>query len=141
MGTAFKQLLDQQLELLDQEASADRWQQAHEMATRCRETEDLIALALETFDRIKRRRTSLTGSSLLEYMRRWHDIGLRALGRVEEAERTGSRPDRADDLRFAINEASIAADFDRVKAAWDRLDETSTHTLDEVLDALPPDIQ
>ena len=130
------QILDQQLDFLDCQADPEKWQHDHELAMICCEIEDLIALALETIERIRKRRGSLPEDVLLGYFRRWHEISLRALVCIERIEGSGYRPERADEFRFAVNESSIAADKDRVKAALDRLAAGHGRHLDEIVDGI-----
>jgi hypothetical protein len=129
------QILDQQLDLLDRQACPEQWPREHERAMICRDIEDMIALALETLDRIKRRCGSLPDDVLLAYFRRWYAIGLRALDCIERVEGEGFKPERADAFRFALNEASIAEHIDEVAAAQKRLESGQGRTLDEIMDA------
>ena len=134
------QLLEAQLDLLDEQV--EDWRNDHELAMVCRNIEDLIALALETLDRIRKRcdqYNAATGAApepeaqiLLHYWRRWHDISLRALKEESAIEAQGFRPDRVGEFRLAINEASIAVKSDHVMAAHRRLDAGGGRTLEEI---------
>jgi len=141
MVTTAPQLLDAQLDLLDQRAGDGPGRQA---AIYAADVEDLIALALETLERIRRRCDAHNqnggkedGQALLNYWRRWHEIAVRALAGVEAAESQGRRLEQADAFRFAINEASIAVDWERVLAAQQRLESGGGgRTLEEIENAL-----
>ncbi len=131
-------LLDDQLDFLDRQVDNQRWKPERDAVTvRC-DIEDLIARALETIDRIKHRRPTFPADKMFAYFRRWHEIALRALACLEHAEAEGFHPEHGNEFRFAINEASMAADFNPIYAAQQRLKAGHGHTLDEVLNAIPP---
>ncbi len=124
-------LLDKQLNLLDQQTA--RWQLDHQLALLCCDIEDFFALALETLDRIRKRHTTQPADTVMNYFRRWHGICLKAIPPIEFVEQAGFRPERSDEFRFALNEASIAVDADKVIAAQERLKAGRGQSLDGIL--------
>jgi hypothetical protein len=126
-------LLEQQLDILDQQADLERWKNDHELAMLTCDIDDFVALALETLERIRRRRAAPDSGMTVQFFKRWHHIAVKALAGVEFLESEGYQPERADEFRFAINEASIAADFDRVAAAQNRLRAGIGRSLEEVI--------
>src|SRR5690348_12067861 len=102
------QILDEQLDLLDRQARPEKWQRQHEDAMLCRDFEDLIALALETMGRIRRRSGSDPADVVWGYFRRWYAIGLQVEASVLWLEGRGYRLDRSDQFRFALNAAAMA---------------------------------
>ncbi len=129
-------VVDEQLNLLERQSDPERWKRDHALAMLCCDAEDLIALALETLGRIRKRRGFIPDEALLSYFRRWHGISLKALVCIEWIEGEGYRPDRADAFRFAVNEASIAANMEQVAAAERRLAAGYGRELDEIIDGV-----
>jgi hypothetical protein len=118
-------LLDAQLDLLRDEV--ERWGRHGKAAALEADVDDLIALALETVARIRLRCDAYNRSvgatptpqadALLAYWRRWHDIAERALQVMEQSATPGGRSERAREFRFAINEAALAKEWEKIQAA------------------------
>ena len=132
MNVNSPKLLEQQLDFLEQQSDLERWKRDHEFAMLCCDIDDLIALALETLEQIRKRRGAPDPAPTFHFFRRWHRIALRALACVEHIEGAGYPPERADELRFAVNEASIAVDHDRVATAQQRLAAGMGRSLEDV---------
>ena len=130
-------LLEAQLQLLEDQVART----AADLKSKCNmpgkpDTDDLIALALETLERIRKRCTAEKGGAmsraLLGYWQRWHATARGVLPCIEQLEALGFPSERATEFRFALNEASIATDWDKVVIAIERINTGRRRSLEEI---------
>jgi hypothetical protein len=113
------------------------------------DVEDLVAHALATFDSIKRRRKGVGSTAPREgnveleteaWLAEWQAFARRLLHVIESLE--GQRRDvaRSGELRFAINEATLALQGKQIAAAFERLERGEGRDLEEFAHELPGEV-